>query len=467
MKKSWLHIVVFLLFVCSTEAQTIILPKSLRQATVSLVITDLATKQPILQYDAHKSATPASITKLITTATALEILGADFKFATTIAYDGVIEDGVLVGNLYVIGSGDPSLGSKFFPDRVNFLSDWVSQLKSFGIKRITGNIIADASCYDQEPIPVRWTWEDIGNYYAAGVFGLSCFDNTTYITLRSGAVGSTPEILGVTPSVANLKLYNQLVASSIDFDSAYVYGMPYDNQRWLRGAIPANRPSFVLKGDIPNPPKTLVEFFTRTLIENGIAVMGVPTDEWDKKQEKVRKNLFVYESPSLSELCRVTNVYSHNNFAEHIFKRLALQNVSVATNGEAIQVIKSFWKTQGVDATTYSLNDGSGLSRMNAFSANFLDDILGVMFNSSQFPAYLNSLPIAGEEGTVKSFLRDVPSQVKVYAKSGSMAGVQTYAGYILKGNKNYSFCVMVNNYSGSRAALRKEIEKWLQKAVN
>ncbi|HPW90423.1 MAG TPA: D-alanyl-D-alanine carboxypeptidase/D-alanyl-D-alanine-endopeptidase [Paludibacteraceae bacterium] len=440
-------------------AHTIDLPVELKNSTVSVIVSDVETGEIILEHQSEQSATPASITKLITTATALELLGPDFRFTTLIAHDGTLVNGILKGNLYIIGSGDPTLGSTYFNEE-KCLSNWAKNLQNMGITEIQGDIIADASLFDKEPLPVRWTWEDIGNYYAAGVYGLSVFDNTTHITLRSKNIGSKPEIIEVKPAYVDLKLENCVEVTSIKFDSTYLYGIPYDQHRVLRGAMPAHREKFVVKGDIPNPPLYLVQQLKRELTQRHITVKGSATDQITSIES--RTTLFTHHSPKLSEICRVINFFSNNNYAEHLFKQLSLQRNPLATNKEAQEVILNFWRSKGIDTQPLLLNDGSGLSPMNTFSAKFLNAILSYMIRSSNSQTFIETIPRAGVEGTVKNFLKNPAISTYVRAKSGSMTGVQTYAGYIHKPDNIYSFCIIINHYNGSRMQLRKTIETWL-----
>ncbi len=454
------------LFLCFSAtflvfAQGIVPSAALQHATVSAIISDAATGKTIASYEPERSVTPASITKLITTATALELLDSTFCFETAVAYDGTFSNGTINGNLYIIGSGDPSLGSRFVNDYY-FLNRWCQQLKSLGVRHITGNIVADASVYDSDPIPSRWIWEDMGNYYGAGVYGLSVFDNTLNISMRSGDVGTQPTILKVTPHIDGLELYNLAHSTKTPMDSAFVRGMAYDNRRWIVGAVPANRGQFLLKGDIPNPPLCLAEQFAALLRHYGVTIDGTFSDH--ATNTLPRTTLFVHKSEPLSTLVRVTNFTSNNNYAEHIFRRLAVQNGTPASNNTAIAVAKKFWQQHGISFDGVSLNDGSGLSPLDAFSADFLNQILLKMYHSPQFPAYLNSIPLAGKEGTVKKFLTQNKT-AQIHAKSGSMAGVQSYAGYIVKGGKTYTFCIIVNHFD-SRKQVRKEIESWILKAV-
>ena len=196
----------------------------LENANISLLVKDLNTNQTLYQYCPKNAVTPASTMKLVTTATALEMLGPDFCFKTTLAIDGKItKDSVLQGNLYIHGSGDPTLGSEKASD-ADFLIKWVQAVKTAGINKITGQIIADAGVFDDEGVNPHWTWEDIGNYYAAGAYGIAYLDNTCKVVLRSGKENTAPEILRTIPEIKGLTFENYLKSTKINSDSAYFYG---------------------------------------------------------------------------------------------------------------------------------------------------------------------------------------------------------------------------------------------------
>ncbi|HZK68192.1 MAG TPA: D-alanyl-D-alanine carboxypeptidase/D-alanyl-D-alanine-endopeptidase, partial [Paludibacter sp.] len=288
----------------------------LQNANISLLVKDLSTNSTVCEYRSKNSIVPASTMKLVTTATALELLGADFRFQTKLEVDGkVTADGVLNGDLYIRGGGDPTLGSEKLGD-TTFLTKWVDVIKSRGIRKINGRVIADAGLFDDEGVNPKWTWEDMGNYYAAGIYGISYLDNTYRLVLRSGSVGTTPTVLRVVPEIANLIIDNRLVSSTISFDSAYFYGAPHSNFRSVTGEIPANRAEFVTKGDIPNPALLLAQHFTNRLIQNGISVRDLPADIVERAAE--RTTIYTQVSPPLSEIITETNVHSNNFFAENV-----------------------------------------------------------------------------------------------------------------------------------------------------
>jgi len=433
----------------------------LQNANISLLVRDVATNTTVCEYHSKNSVVPASTMKLVTTATALELLGADFRFQTRLEVDGkVTADGVLNGNLYIRGGGDPTLGSEKLGD-TTFLVKWVEAIKNRGIRKINGRVIADAGLFDDEGVNPKWTWEDMGNYYAAGIYGISYLDNTYRLVLRSGSVGTTPTVLRVVPEIANLKIDNRLMSSSISFDSAYFYGAPHSDYRTVIGEIPANRAEFVTKGDIPNPALLLAQHFSDRLIQNDVAVRDLPTDSIDRASE--RTTIYTHDSPPLSEIITETNVRSNNLYAECVFKYLALQNKAVATNAEAVQVIKAFWKSKGLSVDQLFMYDGSGLSPSDAVSAQFFVELLSYMQTKSlNKDVFFRSLPVAGENGTLKSFLLKTPLQGKVHAKSGTISRVKSYAGYIDNKGKQLVFALLINNPNGSSKAVTRKMEEFL-----
>ena len=431
-------------------------------ASVGYAVCDMVTGRIVCERNASIALTPASITKIITTATALELLGEDFRFETKLEYDGEITpQGVLKGNLYIKGGGDPSLGSYRIGDP-NFLSTWVEIIRKKGIKHIAGSVVADASLFDTEGFLPKWIWEDIGNYYAAGVYALSAFDNTCRVTLSSGEEGTTPQILSIEPQIEGFCLENHLISKNIRSDSAYFYGAPLSNKRYLYGAVPTNKKSFIIKGDIPNPP-----LFVATELSKKLALSGIVVDEKPyvvfKTTANQRKLLYTNYSRKLAEIVKEINHRSNNFYAEHVLKYLALQKEPVATLNTAIYLEKKYWENKGISTDGLFLFDGSGLSPSNAVSPMFFVKLLSKMTQSAEFDTFYNSLPVAGESGTVSSFLLGSSLAGKVRVKSGSFSQVQCYAGYI---SKRYAFAVMVNNFSCPRKVVKREIEYLLEHSV-
>lgn len=451
----------------------------MRGASFSLIVKDVQDGKTVCSYDTDRLQSPASVLKTVATATALEILGEDYRYPTTLEYDGTLENGTLKGNLYIKGSGDPSLGSSYFaPDQNKFLSAWIAALQKAGIRRITGSIISDESIFDTEGASVKWLREDMGNYYAPGSYGLSVFDNMYKLSLQTGAVGSRPVLKGTEPNIPFIRFKNYLKTASVSSDSAYIIGAPLDDVRYLYGVLPANREAYVLKGDIPDPALYLAHYLTDRLRQIGIQVDGAPScyrieaeeNRWNKKE---RKEIVTTYSPTLREIASVCNHVSHNLYADALLKTIGLQykprkNEVISSFGRGVQVVKEYWEKKGLDVFSLRMNDGSGLAPADKVSAGFMGELLAYMATESAVSeAFIASLPQAGIEGSVRNFLKGSKLQGKARLKSGGITGVRSYAGYITEDGKTYAVAIFSNNYSCPMNRMTGALEKLLLQLFN
>lgn len=446
----------------------------MRGASFSLVVKDVQEGRTVYCYDTDRLQSPASVLKTVATATALEILGEDYRYPTTLEYDGILENGTLEGNLYIKGSGDPSLGSSHFaPVQNKFLSTWIAALQKAGIKHITGSVISDESIFDTEGVSIKWLREDMGNYYAPGSYGISIFDNMYKLSLQTGAAGTRPVLKGTEPDIPFIRFKNYLKAAPVSSDSAYIIGAPLDDVRYLYGVLPANREAYVLKGDIPDPALYLARYLTDQLQQKGIRVDGSPScyrieveeNRWKKGE---RKEIVTTYSPTLREIASVCNHVSHNLYADALVKTVGLQykprrNEMISSFGRGVQVVKEYWEKKGLDVFPLRMNDGSGLAPADKVSAGFMGELLVYMATESAVSdAFIASLPQAGIEGSVRNFLKGSKLQGKARLKSGGITGVRSYAGYITKDGKTYAVAVFSNNYSCPMSRMTRALEKLL-----
>jgi D-alanyl-D-alanine carboxypeptidase/D-alanyl-D-alanine-endopeptidase (penicillin-binding protein 4) len=488
MQNKLLAILILLCFLQAGNAQTplsiqqFLHHKSMKGASFSLMAMDVHSGETLYAYDADRKLTPASTLKVVTTATALELLGAEYRFTTVLEYDGAIVDGILRGNVYIKGSGDPTLGSSHFapnrssytPDRNTFVPSWIDALKKAGVKQIAGSIIADESIFDAEGISMKWVREDLGSYYGAGCYGLSVFDNLYHLYVNTGVPGSKPEIVSCVPAIPSLRFHNYLTSAPIATDSSYITGLPFSNDRYLYGALPANEKRILLRGDIPDPPLFLAQYLHRCLLQEGIRIEGKPTcfrllKEEDKLPGGKRKTLISTYSPTLREIIRITNERSHNLYAEALLKTLGATkyrhkpNEVISSTGKGIEVVCTYWQEKGLDVSSLWMSDGNGLAISNKVTVSFLCELLVYMATKSrQGDVFVASLPKAGLEGTVASILKGSALQGKARLKSGGISRVRTYAGYITKGNKRYAVALFANDYSCTMQEITKEIERLL-----
>ena len=430
-------------------------------STISYEVVNLKSGEVVASQNPMLCATPASVTKIITTATALELLGGDFQFSTYIETNGAIDNGVLNGDLIIRGGADPTLGSIHLGDRA-FLDYFVKVIKHKGINQITGDVIIDPTCLDRCAASVKWIWEDMGFHYGAAAFGLSAYDNTSIITMNSGDFGTKPIITSVWPETPNLAIYNEVKTLSIPNDSVWAFCQPYGLALYLQGGMPVNRNNYVVRTSIPNPSLVVAKSLHKMLGDYGVKVDGDYSVQTEYFSEQ-RTLIYEYKSRKLREIIRLTNFKSNNLYAEHIFRRLGnIIMPNEATSSASIQVIKDYWAKQGVDVSALFLYDGCGLAAQNAYSAHFLNQILVHMRKSPNWDDFYQSLPRAGREGTVGSFLYKTKLQDIARLKSGSLSGVQCYSGYIMHGDKEYAVTVMVNNFTCKRKDVKKQIEEWM-----
>ncbi|WP_293717231.1 D-alanyl-D-alanine carboxypeptidase/D-alanyl-D-alanine-endopeptidase [uncultured Parabacteroides sp.] len=453
----------------------------MKGATFSIVVKDVQDGKTLYSYDADRLVSPASVLKTVATATALEILGEDFRYETSLEYDGTIKEGVLNGNLYIKGGGDPSLGSSYFasdrgtyrPAQNTFMPEWIAALRKAGIQKINGSVVSDESIFDTEGSSIKWLREDMGNYYAPGSYGLSVFDNMYKLALKTGAPGTRPVLRGTDPALPTVHFVNYLKAVPAASDSAYIIGAPLSDERYLYGVLPSNRESYILKGDIPDPALFLARYLTAGLEREGIEVTGEPTcfrieSEAGRWKESERKTIVTTYSPALKEIARVTNHVSHNLFADTQLKTVGLQyqpqrNEVISSFGRGVQVVADHWRKKGLDVFPLRMNDGSGLAPADKVSAGFIADMLVYMATKSDASeAFIASLPEAGVEGSVRNLLKGTKLQGKARLKSGGITGVRSYAGYITKDGKTYAVAVFSNNYSCSMGEMTKALEKLL-----
>ena len=441
-------------------------------ASFSVSIIDPSDNKIIYEFDLKRSLTPASVQKLITSAAAIELLGPDYTFKTVIGYSGTIntKTGTLNGDIIIKGGGDPCLGSENFTSHYgDFITKWSVEIKSLGIKNIIGRVITDDSFYDYEPLPSKWLWEDLGNYYGAGVFGLSIFDNYYSINLKTSQPGSKPEIKDVIPPFAKPEITNLLVSEG-SRDNGYIFGSPYNNNVWISGTVPQNRDNFVLKGSISDPPLLAARLLNDKLISSGVSVKGLPSTSRilhyldDSDFRVITETL----SPPLSMIINVLNKESINLYAESLLKQLGLTYKKEGSTESGISVLIEFLNTAGIKTEGISIVDGSGLSPANHLNADVLANLLLYMKTKGRyFETFSESFPESGKEGTLKNYFKDPLFTDRLKLKTGSMSGVRSFAGYITaKSGKEIIFVIIVNNYSGSSDRIISGIEEIVKDVI-
>lgn len=469
------------IFAQNTILNKLISDSDLEKASWSIYAYNITQDSILYSHNNNQLLIPASTLKTITTATAYYILGKDYTYKTYLQYDGEIKEGVLHGNIYITGTGDPTFGLNRQTNKATYeaiFSQMVQYIKGNGIKKIDGNIIADASVFDDSYIPPSWTWEDMGNYYGAGVSGLNIYENYYWVYLQSPTkTGNPTKFLKTVPDIPYLSIDNQVfTAESYSGDNAYIYAAPYTDKITIRGTIPSGKRQFVIKGSNPDPAYFCAYYLHTLLINSGFQVSGNPVTVKQLKQIKryfVKKRTIIYNKTSepLHYIITQTNHKSVNLFAETILKTIGKHVSDTMCNDlrkAAEQYITTFWSKKGINLDGFEMVDGSGLSRLNVLTTEQQVQILSqIVKDSIHFDDFYTSLPVIGVSGTVAGMCRNKPAQGKIRAKSGSLHRVKAYTGYAKnKNNDIIAFSFIANNFTCSSARIRLKFENLMNEMV-
>ncbi|WP_316800070.1 D-alanyl-D-alanine carboxypeptidase/D-alanyl-D-alanine-endopeptidase [Pedobacter frigidisoli] len=414
-----------------------------RHAITSLCVLDANTGKTLFAKNEQIGLATASTLKTITAATAFSILGKDFQYQTTLAYSGTLTGGTLKGNLIIIGSGDPTLGSWRYQNKENnVLMQWVSAIKSAGITKIEGTIIGDDRIFGTQTTPEGWVWQDIGNYYGAGTSGLAWRENQFDIHLKPGSdTAQEVKILKSVPQTPYIQIINELkTGASGTGDRTYAFLPPYSNIAYLRGSWAMGIGKSGISVALPDPAYDCAYRLHDTLKRLGISVSQEATTSRLMSLEKlpipsVTQKISTITSPPLSDIAYWFLKKSINLYGESLLKTIALKSGKPATTVNGAETEINFWADKGIDKTALNIIDGSGLSPGDRITTSAMARVLFQAQKENWFPDFYKALP---EYNGMK-------------IKSGTINDVSAFAGYHTdaSGNK-YIVVININNYSGS-----------------
>jgi D-alanyl-D-alanine carboxypeptidase, serine-type, PBP4 family len=391
----------------------------------------------IYEYQGNKGLSTASTQKIFTAAAALETLGKNYTFKTTSSYSGNIKDGTLNGNLFISSNGDPTLGSwrydAYKPE--NFKKKFIESIKSSGITKIKGDLIIDDSYFDHQTIPGGWPWDDLGNYYGAGVWGVNWRENQFDINIHG------TEFKSFSYPLEGVKWLNDLKTGG-NSDQSLIFTAPHSDVALINGTLPAGK-TVTVSGSTPNPPLQLGVEVRQWLKESGIEFSGnvATRSQLEIENKKVLETpkdhiILSYESPSLDKIVYWFLRKSVNLYGETLIKTLGKEKKGNPSFKSGVVYLKEFWKSKGINANMINFADGSGLSPQNYASAKA--EVQALLYAKKQlwFESYYDGFPIQDNE---------------MKMKSGTMRDTKSYAGYhTSKEGKKYVFAIIINNYQGS-----------------
>ncbi|WP_420263975.1 D-alanyl-D-alanine carboxypeptidase/D-alanyl-D-alanine endopeptidase [Candidatus Magnetominusculus dajiuhuensis] len=423
------------------EIDTYLKSAALSQSHIGIKITSLKTGEIIYAaFDKHLFH-PASTLKLFTTSAALSKLGGGFRFKTVLYADSPdIRDGTLQGNLYLKGFADPRLTTES-------LSWMAVQLRARGLRRITGDLVCDETYLDNWYYGKGWMWDDASSSHFAPIGGLTANNNCVTVRVSPGSGAGEPLAVTIEPQTSYVTINNTAVT-----DEAHQLHV---ERRWrerenvinVTGGMAVGQPEQTFVIEITEPAHYTCRLFSEILAANNI---GIAEGLHYAAVAEERTELLRYTSAPLSEIIKETNKKSINLYAELLMKTLGAELQSppgAATKG--IGEIKEFLSGIGIDSAALEIADGSGVSDYNLISPGHLVALLMAIYRAPDLrETFIDSLSVAGVDGTLKNRMRHTAAEGRLKAKSGSHTGVRTIAGYTTTPDgEAVAFAIMIENF--------------------
>ncbi len=438
---------------------------ALQGARLGIRVEDAETGAVLADVGGDKRFLPASNMKLLTTAAALDALGPDFRVRTSVYAAAPDANGVVAGDLTLVGRGDPTISSRFNADkkdaRLTPLENLADQVAAAGVKEVAGDIVGDESYFRALPLGDGWGWDDLQWYYGAEVSALSVADNHVTLTVTPTRPGEPPQAT-LAPATSYVTVRNgATTAAGKDADTFGLRRGLADNDIELYGLLPANG-GRELGVAVHDPARFAAHLFRDMLLRRGIVVRGgARRADANLRQrqpldtEKLAEIAFI-ESPPLSVWARTTNKVSSNLFAELLLRHLGKLRGPADKDADAAgcEVVADFMQRVGAPVAELKIRDGSGLSRLDNVTPAALTALLRYMRKHPAWDVFYDSLPIAGKDGTLRSRMKDTRAADNLRAKTGTLDDVSALAGYVVAANgRVLVFSFVANHLNTARTA--------------
>jgi D-alanyl-D-alanine carboxypeptidase/D-alanyl-D-alanine-endopeptidase (penicillin-binding protein 4) len=429
-----------------------------------IVVHSLDRDERLFELNPSTLLVPASAAKLVSVASAVDAVGWDYRFETTLSVGGPggavpDERGVLHGDVLITGSGDPTIGGRAGDD----LSAWVEALRALGIRRVEGRIIGDDDRLEEPRPALAWAWDDVG-YPTGALFGaLNLLENRMSVTIAPAAAPHLPAILSTDAFAAPRPLLNRAVTGEASTPLlVWAEQRPGERALTIAGSVPAGAPAARLSVSVGNPTLWFASVLRERLIDAGIPVLGEAVDV-DEIETPIDRGTFsiahVHRSRPLSEIAQPLLKESINLYAEAAL-RLNVPAGVYPTNDAALAALQPRLASWGIPPDAQQLVDGSGLSRRNVITADALVTVLRRMHDPAGASPWMHALPAAGVDGSLESRMRGTPAEGRVRAKTGTMSNVRALAGYATAADgERLAFAVLVNNFEGAGAAANSAVD--------
>lgn len=437
-------------------------------------VVDLASGRTLYARQENLAFTPASNTKLFTTALALTRLGPDHRFHTRILAPAPLDaNGVLAGDLVLLGGGDPTLSPRAIPyqkgpiegDPLVAIEDFAARLTAAGLRRVTGDVVGDDTLYPWVPYPEGWTLNDQQWEYGAPVSALVVNDNAFALTVLPAAAAGGPARLALRPPLEYFTFDNRLRTAA--GRERHIFFDREAGSRLIRitGEVAPGGPGTTQLLAVDDPALFAATALADALQRRGVAIGGRPAARHRQPEEPFRAPqgvvLAEHTSPPLSETLRVIDKVSQNLHAEIVLRETARVRRGDASPRLIDEERKQFLAELGCDPPRTDFADGSGLSRRTLFSPADMTRLLAFMHRSEHRDLWWSLLPAAGEDGTLAGRFHGVAGASNVRAKTGSIAHVNSLSGYIgATPAWRVAFAILTNNATASAAEVRAMIDR-------
>jgi len=426
-------------------------------------------------YNADKLFIPASNEKILTVAAALLRLGPEYRFKTSVLYNGAIDNDILQGKLIIRGFGDPSLSTRMGArDPFAVFRVFADRLKARGIKTIEGIITGDASVFRGNGYGRGWELDDLMESFAAPVSALAFNENFVSFQIRPGAKAGDAAVISSEPLSGYPRVDNAVVTADAGKAAAIFVehvsgsaGAPETIK--ISGTVPLKSQALRRSVAVRQPVSYYLEALHRQLAREGIDVSKCVINEDDFATESggtdALELLMTHESAPLAELLMPIMKDSLNMPSETLLRILGLEIRGTGTDAAGIEVVAETLETMGIRKGSYIYADASGLSRRNLISADVFVRALGYMYRQPVFPRFYASMAVAGTDGTLRNRLTGAAVKGNVHAKTGTISGVSTISGYLRTADgEMLAFSMIANNYTSGKTAAEDVQNRALQR---
>jgi D-alanyl-D-alanine carboxypeptidase/D-alanyl-D-alanine-endopeptidase (penicillin-binding protein 4) len=438
------------------DLDRIVARPALAHAWWGIEVRSLRSGRTLYARDAEKNFKPASTLKLVTTAAALDAFGPDARLRTSVETAGRLDaHGRILGDVYLVGRGDPNLSGRFHAGRaVAPLDELAEALRASGVRRIEGRLVGHEGLFPGDRRGEDWAWGDLVWSYGAEVSALSFNDNTAQLSASPGERPGDPLVVDRDPQTAHYAVASTAVTSAAGTKPEMVLRAdPGTNLFRLSGSLPAGGEPWQGSVAIADPARYAAVVFAELLAAKGIRVTGAVATSSDPLPGGLRV-LAARESEPMSEIVKVVNKRSQNLHTEMLLRLLGAKVNGAGTVEAGHEALEDFLHRLGVPAQTWSLQDASGLSRSDVLTPHGLVALLAAMDRHRHAGVFRDSLPVAGVDGTLEGRLRGTPAQGRVLAKTGSLRHVNALAGYATtRGGERLAFAIVLNHHTAPGSA--------------